>query len=161
MKHKIFLSIFTLLFAASAFAGNTVDLSSLTDNYVAQDKDVLTGELVKKIKISIADNATVTLKDATINGESYTMYMWAGITCAGNCNIVLADNSVNKVRGFYRDYPGVYVPEGHTLTISGTGSLDASSNGYGAGIGGAVWHCLLFTLSQPESGFSFAFRRGL
>lgn len=142
MKNKILLSIFTLLFAASAFAGNTVDLSSLTDNYVAQDKDVLTGTLDGKkqpYKISIADGATVTLKDATINGESYTMYMWAGITCAGNCNIVLADNSVNKVRGFYRDYPGVYVPEGHTLTISGTGSLDASSNGYGAGIGGAYY----------------------
>ena len=99
---------------------------------------VLGGEK-RPYKVLIDDNATVTLKDATINGESYTMYMWAGITCAGNCNIVLADNSVNKVRGFYRDYPGVYVPEGHTLTISGTGSLDASSNGYGAGIGGAYY----------------------
>ncbi len=143
MKHKIFLSIFTLLFAASAFAG-TIDLSQVTPDEESiihvQDGDVLTGVLdgeKRPYKVLIDDNATVTLKDATINGESYTMYMWAGITCAGNCNIVLADNSVNKVRGFYRDYPGVYVPEGHTLTISGTGSLDASSNGYGAGIGGA------------------------
>ena len=50
-------------------------------------------------KISIADGATVTLSDATINGTServcktssgrYTSCDWAGLTCLGNCTIVL------------------------------------------------------------------------
>ena len=139
MKHKILLSIFTLLFAASAFAGNTVDLSSLTDNYVAQDKDVLTGTLDGKkqpYKISIADGATVTLNGVTIKGEGSWKYEWAGINCLGDCEIVLANKSKNSVKGFYQEYPGIYVPRNRTLTISGTGSLDASSNGRGAGIGG-------------------------
>ena len=42
----------------------------------------------------------------------------------------------NFVRGGLSDYPGIYVPTGHTLTITGAGSLEASSNGYGAGVGG-------------------------
>jgi hypothetical protein len=40
------------------------------------------------------------------------------------------------VKGFLEDYPGIHVPSGSTLTIQGSGSLTASSNGYGAGIGG-------------------------
>ena len=35
-------------------------------------------------KISIADGATVTLSDATINGVDNQAYEWAGITCLGN-----------------------------------------------------------------------------
>ena len=42
----------------------------------------------------------------------------------------------NTVKGGYEDFPGVFVPVGKTLTIDGTGSLNASSNGYGCGIGG-------------------------
>ena len=44
------------------------------------------------------------------------------------------------MKGFYQNYPGIHVPENKTLTIkgetAGTGKLTASSNGYGAGIGG-------------------------
>ena len=40
------------------------------------------------------------------------------------------------MKGFYEDYPGILAAVGKTLTIKGTGSLTASSNGYGAGIGG-------------------------
>ncbi|MBR0354124.1 MAG: hypothetical protein IJK35_02005, partial [Oscillospiraceae bacterium] len=42
----------------------------------------------------------------------------------------------NSVKGFYENYPGIFVPENKTLTIQGDGSLTASSNSYGAGIGG-------------------------
>ena len=116
--------------------GNVVDLAALTGNYIAQNGVVLTGVLGGDYKISIADGATVTLNSVLIDGVNNDNYNWAGITCLGECNIILADNSVNEVKGFYESYPGIYVPEGNTLTISGTGSLNASSNGYGAGIGG-------------------------
>ncbi len=116
--------------------GDVVNLATLKDNYTAKDGDVLTGALGGNYKISIEKNATVTLNNVVINGVHEYDYRWAGITCLGDCEIVLAENSKNAVKGFYRDYPGINVPEGKTLTISGTGSLDASSNGYAAGIGG-------------------------
>ena len=118
-----------------AFEIAYTNLALLNADYIAQDGEVLTETLAGNYKISIADGATVTLDGVTIKGEDDEAYSWAGITCEGDCNIVLAEKSVNKVNGFYKNYPGIYVPEGKTLTISGTGSIDASSNGAGAGIG--------------------------
>ena len=115
-------------------AGNTVDVSSLTGNYTAQNGDILTGELKGNYKISISDGATVTLNDATIEGTNNENYDWAGITCEGNATINLS--GTNTVKGFWENYPGIYVPVNKTVTILGTGSLTASSNGWGAGIGG-------------------------
>ena len=113
-----------------------VALSAVTADYTAQDGDILTGTLGSNVKISIADGASVTLKDVTINGVNDTSYKWAGITCLGDATITL--EGTNTVKGFDEDYPGIHVPEGKTLTINGTGSasITASSNGYGAGIGG-------------------------
>ena len=111
------------------------DLSTITSNYTAQDGETLTGTLGGKYKISIADGATVTLNDVTINGYNSNNYQWAGITCEGNATIVLESGTTNTVSGFQQNYPGIYIPEGKTLTIKGSGSLNASSNGWGAGIG--------------------------
>ena len=113
---------------------NVVDLSTLTANYTAQDGETLTGTLGGNYKISIADGATVKLQDVTINGENTKNCLWAGINCSGDATIFL--KGTNTVRGFYENYSGIYVPSGSTLTIKGSGSLNASSNGYGAGIGG-------------------------
>ncbi|MBQ8064526.1 MAG: hypothetical protein IJ200_02595 [Prevotella sp.] len=115
----------------------TLNLVSLPGSITAQDGDVLTGTLnveYDKYMISIADGATVTLNGVTINGANSSSYHWAGITCLGDATIILS--GTNTVKGFYQDYPGIYVPSDKTLTISGIGSLDASSNGAGAGIGG-------------------------
>ena len=109
------------------------DLSTLTTHYTAQDGDVLTGTLGANVKISIAAGATVTLQDVTINGINSSKYRWAGITCLGDATIIL--KGTNTVKGFEANHPGIYVPEGSTLTIRGSGSLDASSNRYAAGIG--------------------------
>ena len=108
------------------------DLSTINANYIASDGETLTGTLASNVKISIADGATVTLNNVTINGtnDSY----WAGITCEGDATIILS--GTNTVKGFYGDYPGIQAAAGKTLTINGTGSLTASSNGDGAGIGG-------------------------
>lgn len=115
---------------------STLNLTNLTGDFTAQNGDVLTGTLDEndKYMISIADGATVTLSDVTINGENNSSCHWAGITCEGNATIILT--GTNTVKGFYVNYPGIYVPSGKTLTIQGSGSLDASSNGHGAGIGG-------------------------
>ena len=124
------------------FITKMVDLSTLTDDYEAKDGDILTGKLAGDYKISIEDGAKVTLKNATIQGTQDGAGEWAGITCNGNCNIML--EGVNTVKGFSDSYPGIYVPEGKTLTIDGRGELSASSgsNEYGlsfaAGIGGGA-----------------------
>ena len=110
-----------------------VDLSALTGDYTAQDGDVLTGRLSGNYKITVADSAVVTLKDAVIEGENSNEYDWAGITLLGDGTIVL--EGTNTVKGFYEDYPGIYVNTDSMLTIQGSGSLTASSNGWAAGIG--------------------------
>jgi len=110
------------------------DLATLTGDRTFTDGYVLTGTLGGNYKISIADRATVTLSDATIEGANDNGFQWAGITCEGDATIVLEGE--NAVRGFYENYPGILVPYGSTLTIRGSGALDASSNGWGAGIGG-------------------------
>lgn len=125
-------------------ADNTIDLSSVTENTTAQNGDVLTGELLAKVKISIADGATVTLNGVAIKGTNNSDYSWAGITCLGDATIILKDGTENNVKGFFAHYPGIYVPSGKTLIIkgetSGTGSLAATSNGSGAGIGGGDFY---------------------
>ena len=121
-----------------------IDLSQITAAYTAHNGEVLTGTLDVDnypVKISIADGATVTLNGLTINGTHVNddAHKHAGITCEGDATIILADGSVNTVRGFHNDYPGIIVAVGKTLTIKGgtlgTGSLNASSNSDGAGIG--------------------------
>lgn len=115
------------------------DLSTLTADYEAKDGELLTGTLdgsTQPYKVSIASGATVVLKDAAINGVhvDYDTYKWAGITCKGSATIILV--GANTVKGFQWKFPGIFIPKNKTLTIKGGGSLDASSNGYGPGIGG-------------------------
>ena len=112
----------------------TLDLATVTTDTTVGDGDTLTGTLGANVKISIADGATVTLDGVTINGVYNTSYRWAGITCLGDATIILS--GTNTVKGFYDEYPGIHVPQNKTLTIEGSGSLTASSNGYGCGIGG-------------------------
>ena len=120
--------------APAAPTGKTVDLATLTADYEAQNGDVLTGTLGANVKISIADGATVTLDNVTINGVNDGNYEWAGITCLGDATIILS--GTNTVKGFYEDYPGIQAAADKTLIINGTGSLTASNYGYAAAIGG-------------------------
>ena len=109
-------------------------LSEVTEDTTLQNGMVAKGTLGGNYKVSIAAGATVTLKDATIEGVDNSNYKWAGITCEGDATIVLEGK--NTVIGFYDEYPGIYVPPGSTLTIKGSGSLTAFSRGYATGIGG-------------------------
>ena len=108
--------------------------------------DHVYGTLGANVKISIADDATatvtVTLDGVNINAEgTWNSGNYAGITCLGDATIIL--EGTNTVKGFYNEYPGIHIAANKTLTIQGSGSLTASSNGYAAGIGGGVRkkHC--------------------
>ena len=116
---------------AAAPAGKTVDLSTLTADYEAQNGDVLTGE-TSSYEVTIADGATVTLDGVTINGSSYC------IKCAGDATIILKDGSTNTLTNTGGDYPALSIGDANTtLTIQGsTGVLNVSSGMYCAGIGG-------------------------
>ena len=123
---------------------NIVYLDWLTGDYTATDGKILTGTLngePQPYKINVnTDGATVTLRNSTINGKNdEDNCSWAGITCENNTTLVI--EGTNNVTGFYEDYPGIHIASGKTLTIQGTGTLNASSNGgangWGAGIGGS------------------------
>ena len=100
---------------------------------------MLTGTLSGSRKITVADGATVTLRDVNITSLTDSAF-YAGITPLGDATILL--EGANTVKGGYEDYPGIFVPEDTTLTIDGTGSLTASSGGdgceNGCGIGSGL-----------------------
>ena len=113
------------------------NLAEVSSDTVLYSGMVVKGTLGGNYKISIADGATVTLKDVVINGEDDSAYEWAGITCLGDATIVLEGE--NRVTGFHKYYPGIYVPPRKTLTIKGGGSLKAWGNGLAPGIGGGYY----------------------
>ena len=120
------------------YVNKTLDLATVQSDQKIYDGMTLTGTLNTAsypVKITLANNATVTLSGMNISGVNNSNYSWAGINCEGNATIILADGTTNTVKGFYEKYPGINVPSSYTLTIKGAGSLNASSNGKGAGIG--------------------------
>ena len=110
--------------------------------YCVQDNQTISGTGGTDAHITIADGATVTLSNLTLNNISIDNY-WSGITCEGDATIILADGTTNIIEAGNRGYAGIYVPIGKTLTIRGNGTLNVSgknSNDYGmvnsaAGIG--------------------------
>lgn len=100
-----------------------VDLGALSGDYEAQDGDILTGTLSGDRKITVADGVTVILKNADITCLSFDAG-FAGITPLGDATIVLEETNTVKGSGYY---PGIYAAVDHTLTIEGTGSLNAST----------------------------------
>lgn len=115
------------------------DLGELSGDYEAKDGDILTDTLANNVKISIAAGATVTLRDVNINENgTWTSGNYAGITCEGDATIIL--EGTNIVKGFYKDYPGVQAgPTNTTLTIQGSGTLNATGGSDGAaGIGSGM-----------------------
>ena len=127
--------------SATALA-DSINLSEVTENTTVADGTTLTGTLGANVKISIADGATVTLKDVTITNLGNGCH-WAGINCPGDARLVL--EGANTVcaggnGGGYHNYPGIWIAPEKTLTIQGDGSLTAYSGtgnaAWGSGIGG-------------------------
>lgn len=139
-----------------------VNLSTVTQTdgkgvkyYAAQNGQILTGKFSGDGGyITIADGATVTLAGADIIEPDYVssppFYCdHAAIHCLGNANIILdhkagasGTDDYNRAKaGQGSHWPAVYVPQGKTLTISGTGKLWANgeNSSGGAGIGGGSY----------------------
>ncbi len=115
---------------------DVIDLSKVTADLTLQNGNVVTGTLNEYVKISIADGATVTLSGVNITGINSSAYLWAGLNCVGDATIILADGTTNTVKGFDEYYPGIHVLADCTLTIQGTGALNATGSNSGCGIGG-------------------------
>ena len=115
--------------------GTTTNLSSLGADHTAQNGETLTGTLAASRKISIAAGATVVLKNVDINyGTTLTASFYAGITCLGDATLIVS--GTDYVKSFDDGYPGIFVPSGSTLTITGSGTLYADGpKDDGAGIG--------------------------
>lgn len=105
---------------------------SNSDELLLVDGAVVAGVGVANTRLKIADGATVTLNGLT-NTDITQNANIPGIECLGDATIILM--GTNSVRG--REYaPGIFVPEGKTLTIMGGGTLNATGGSNGAGIGG-------------------------
>lgn len=124
----------------------TIVLDSVTETDVndqpfvaAQDGDIITGSF--EGYITVPDGATVTLDNASISAPNYSDH--ATIHCLGSAHIILNGDNNNASAGYNSNYPAVLAAhndsgsgEEYTLTISGTGSLNADSPNNSAGIGG-------------------------
>ena len=105
------------------------------EELVIADGYIVTGNAVSySCKVAVADGATVTLRD--VENDNWSLdpsSACPGIRCIGDATIILEGNNTVKGGGMYA---GIYVPEGKTLTIRGTGSLTVTGGSGGAGIGG-------------------------
>ncbi len=114
---------------------SVIDLSTLTGDHTFVNSQTLTGKLNGNYRILVEDGATVTLNNVTINGNKN--YRRPAIELLGDGGITISGTSTVKGQ------PGIYVPENKTLTISGSGTLNAFGiyGGYGnidgAAIGGS------------------------
>lgn len=113
-----------------------VRLTSETGAVTLHDGDRITGTGGANTHVTIADGATVTLSG--VNITDIRLSQWAGITCLGDAVIILADGTTNNVKAGHEYHPGIFVPENKTLTIRGSGTLNASKNDHAAGIGGGM-----------------------
>ena len=118
---------------------NAIRLDTLTVDYTAQNGAWLTGTLANRVKVTIAQGATVTLKNVNINADGswsgQDIFAWPGIDCEGDATIVLAEGTTSTVKGISDYYSGIYVPTNHTLTLRGPGTLNAFGGSWSAGIG--------------------------
>ena len=129
----LLLAVMMLTMTAQTAWATDVTLSG-SDNYTAQDGDVLTGSTSGTV--TIAGNANITLSDVTITG---------GIVCEGSAEITLVGENDVKVTSLASNLiyktPGIKIGgTSTTLTIKGDGSLTATGGSASAGIGlGRTW----------------------
>ena len=103
---------------------DVIRLDGRNSDYTASDGDVLNGTLNTK-SIIIPHGATVTFRGID-----------SKVVCQGNATIILAYGTTNIVKIQAIGYPSINVPEGKTLTIQGTGSLNVEGSKSAAAIGG-------------------------
>ena len=109
-----------------------ITLSASDTEVILQTGDELTGTGGENTVLKIAAGATVFLRDVDNTNITQETSI-PGIECLGDATIILA--GTNRVTGRW-NAAGISVPEGHTLTIMGNGTLHATGGSNGAGIGG-------------------------
>ena len=115
--------------------GNTVTLTQQIGEVLLQDGETLTGTGGQNTRVKIADGATVTFSGVNITAFADDFdHLWPGIECLGNAVIVLGEGTTNNVNGGQYG-SGIYVPANKTLTIQGSGTLNATGGNSAAGIG--------------------------
>ena len=128
-------SAYIYMHLTTASGANVVTLCSGSGNVQLLHGHILTGTGGANTHVTIADGATVTLSGVNItsiaNNESH---QWPGISCLGDAVIVLGENTTNSVKGGYRS-SGIHVADYKTLTLQGSGTLNATGAQYAAGIG--------------------------
>ena len=112
---------------------NMVTLTSQIGEVLLQDGDTLSGTGGQNTCVKIADGATVTFNGVDIT-DINSSHLWSGISCLGDAVIVLNGGTTNSVKGGNLN-PGIHVPQGKTLTIQGSGTLNATGGITAAGIG--------------------------
>ena len=124
-------------------------VGSIPGEIVLHDGNTLTGTGGAHTHVFIADGATVTFSGVDITSIlEDDNHKWPGITCLGDAIIVLAEGTTNSVKGGMNN-PGIYVPQGHTLTLQGSGTLNATGGNSSAGIGsGRSSSCGTVTISD-------------
>ena len=106
-------------------------------DFTAQEGDIFEKGLFEDHNVIIPDGVTVTLRNIWINEENtITNGTHAGITCLGDATIILDGTSV--VRSFGSGYPAIKPGGmGSTLTIKGSGRLQAYGGDHATAIGGS------------------------
>lgn len=122
-------SLSTYVRADNGLSFSMIDPDDNTSKTVfAADGDTYTHGIRKIGSSSVPQRTIATLQLRDLNGEHDDEdYKWAGITCNGDAKLIL--EGTNTIKGFYWNYPGVYIAPEKTLTIDGTGSLNTSSIG--------------------------------
>ncbi len=102
----------------------SVRLTQETTTVTLHDGEKLTGTGGTYARAVIEAGATVTLCDVDLTDVELRSTIAAAILCKGDATIFL--EGTNSVKGD-QGCPGIYVPEGSTLTIKGSGSLTSST----------------------------------
>ena len=130
------------LYPVTVMMNEHIDLSAFTGSYTANDGDILYGCFNHGDGhgvINIPDGATVMLAGVNYGQTDKKTY----IQCAGSAHIILSQTDNIYPRSNYLNapsggnYPAIHVPQGKTLSISGDGSLQATSP-CGAAIGAGM-----------------------
>lgn len=114
------------------------DLAKVT-SHEAKNGEVLTGVLgggaANTGNVKIEAGATVVLHNVEITSvDTDGGKQYAGIDCEGDATIILS--GTNKVKGGASNRSAIYIPKDKTLTLRGSGLLEATGTESGAAIGG-------------------------
>ena len=93
---------FCLAFISLGVVACSYGSDTASSAYTLTDGEMLTGSISANVKITVADGATLTLKNVTIDGEGDGSSAWAGLTCLGDAEIILeGENTVTAFSELY------------------------------------------------------------